>query len=103
MQSSFPKPDRKLTERLLQNGSATVWTYGGAKVNAEIYNTAIVVYKYLSDNPVTGKAKLNILKWNEFSTGTYMTSREDIAEGKWAVVSYDMSTAKDNALAGKRI
>ena len=28
-----------------------------------------------------------------------MTSREDIAEGKWAVVSYDMSTAKDNALA----
>ena len=77
------------------------WTYVGAKINAEHYNTAMVVYKYLSDNPVSGKAKLDILKWNEFSKGTYMNSREDIQEGKWAVVSYDMSEAKSKALEGK--
>ncbi|MBR5309364.1 MAG: S-layer homology domain-containing protein [Clostridia bacterium] len=77
------------------------WTYNGANVDASKYSTAILVYKYLSEKPVTGKSDMAILKWQQFSKGHYMTSREDIISGRWAAASFDMSGARENTLEGK--
>lgn len=77
------------------------WTYSGAKVDVTKYNTAILVYKYLSEKPVDGKSRMIILRWNEFSGQTSMDSRENIVAGKWAAASYDMTGAKNKAIDGK--
>jgi len=87
-----------------ENGAPIIldgWTYSSAKIHAEKYNTAIMIYKYISDSPVSGKAKINVLKWNEFSNTTSMIAREDIVEGKWAAASFDMSAVKNKAIEGK--
>ncbi len=87
-----------------ENGAAIIldgWTYNGARIDATKYNTVILIYKYNTEKPVQGKAKFNILKWQEFSKGTSMLSRENIISGKWAAASFDMSSAKNNVIAGK--
>ena len=38
------------------------WSYGGAKINVDEYSTALIVYKYESDVPVSPKMKFNIMK-----------------------------------------
>jgi len=69
------------------------WSYTGANINAEAYKTIVVLYKYVSDSPVTGKQNLNIMKSNIFSKAVSMKSREDIVANRWAVASFDLSPA----------
>ncbi len=87
-----------------ENGAALIldgWTYNSAKVDATKYNTIIMIYKYNSERPANDKPKINILKWQEFSQGTSMASRENLLVGKWAAASFDMSGARNNIIPGK--
>lgn len=94
---AVPNPNSENGAKIILDG----WTYNGAKVDASKYSTIIMIYKYLSERPVTTKAGISILKWQEFSKGTNMASREIVREGKWAAVSFDMSGARDNIIPGK--
>ncbi len=76
------------------------WSYTGANINAEAYKTIVILYKYVSDAPVTGKQNLNIMKSNIFSKAVSMVSREDIVANRWAVASFDLTPAADATLQG---
>ncbi len=73
------------------------WSYGSAKINTSLYKTLIIEYLYLSDNPVEGNAKFNIMARN-FSKQTQLVSREPIIEGRWATFSFDIGKAYENKL-----
>ncbi len=74
------------------------WSYGSANINLNLYKTIMVEYLYLSDNPVEGNAKFNIMAKN-FSKSTYTVAREPIIEGRWAVATFDMTLAEPNMVA----
>ncbi|MBR5307434.1 MAG: S-layer homology domain-containing protein [Clostridia bacterium] len=74
------------------------WSYGGANLNLNLYKTIMIEYLYLSDNPVEGNAKFNIMAKN-FSKSTYTVAREPIVEGRWAVATFDMTLAEPNMIA----
>ena len=76
------------------------WSYTGANINVEAYKTIFILYKYVSDKPVSGKANLNIMTSNVFAKATNMTSREDIVANRWAVVSFDLTAAVPNVKQG---
>ncbi len=85
-----------------ENGAINMdgWSYGGAQINVEAYGTIAVLYKYVSQNPVSGKANLNIMKSSVFAGATSMTSREDIVANRWAIVSFDLTAARANIAEG---
>ncbi|MBR5308304.1 MAG: S-layer homology domain-containing protein, partial [Clostridia bacterium] len=71
------------------------WNYTGANINIEAYGTIMVLYKYVSDTPVTGKTDLNIMKSSVFSKFAYMKAREDIVANKWALASFDLTAVRN--------
>ncbi len=76
------------------------WSYTGANISAEAYKTILVLYKYVSDKPVTGKQNLNVMKSTTFAKATSMKSREDIIANRWAVSSYDLQAIIPNFATG---
>ncbi len=76
------------------------WGYKGANIRVDGYGTIAVLYKYVSNKPVTGKLNYNIMKSSTFAKPTYMKSREDIVANKWAIASFDLTAARENILQG---
>ncbi len=76
------------------------WGYTGANIFADTYKTIFILYKYVSDTPVTGKQNLNIMTSGIFAKATNMVSREDIVANRWAVASFDLSAAVPNVKQG---
>ena len=70
------------------------WSYGSAKINLELYKTVMIEYLYLSDNPVEGHAKFNIMGRGGINGPVYTVSRDPIIEGRWAIASFDMTPAE---------
>ncbi len=70
------------------------WSYGSANLNLAHYKTIIIEYLYLSDNPVEGNAKFNIMSRSNFTGQIQTVAREPIVEGRWAVASFDMTEAE---------
>ncbi len=74
------------------------WSYGGAKINVDAYATAIIVYKYISDNPVSGKMNFNVMQQNTFSGATSLKTMDEIVEGRWATATIDLTPVRAKAL-----
>ena len=70
------------------------WQYGSAKINLELYKTLIIEYLYISENPVEGHAKFNIMGRGGINGQVHTVSRDPIIEGRWAVASFDMTPAE---------
>ncbi len=71
-----------------------------ANIDVSEYATVVVMYKYISDSPVKGKAELRLMPSDIFSKATFMTSREDIVANRWAVMSFDLSLARSTIKPG---
>ena len=71
-------------------------SYSWQSLNIDLskYGTCVILYKYISDNPIRTTAQLRILPQSIFSTQKILYSRESVVANKWATVSFDLASAR---------
>ena len=95
-----PNPTPNAAGKLTKHNNLDGWSYGGANVSLEHYKTVVVEYLYISENPIKDvKPRLNIMKRN-LDSGINAIAPEPILEGRWATMSFDVSSAEEHFIKG---
>lgn len=85
-----------------KNGYINLDGYSYTTLNIDItkYSTIVVVYKYVTQKPVVGKAQLRLMPQKTFSAHTYMNAREALVANRWAAASFDLGEARSTIKNG---
>lgn len=75
------------------------YNYQGAGIDVARHATVVMLYKYVSDNPVSAIPELRLMSSGIFTKATTMFAREGLVANRWAIASFDLTLARSTIKA----
>ena len=76
------------------------YNYQGVGIDVAKHSTIVIVYKYVSDEPVSAIPQLRLMGSGIFTKYTFMPAREKLVANRWAVASFDLTLARPTIKPG---